>query len=326
MNTEEPRDILITNITMEYGDASHTRDMLKVELFRIFKERGYTNKYGQVENIRIPFDAKFRRFYYAHLTMCDVTTHPMLLEEIRRSRIIFGSEELVFSKAISYRPSRRHLETTRSSSSHISNDQYGYSDPDYYELKQDETRDRIELTRVDQEKKGSTSNSSFNISIARKRPREDNEIQIVDTKNVKDQQELFNTLQQENDELNFKNKMLKQEIEHAEYKLNNLRTRINHVETRERTISNSHEQWKQKELELRDRENALIHKEVELHVNSERKLKLIREAIETERKQLKQKEINIETRIRIEMYSKDIEILQSKLNDELNKLPKDQKE
>ena len=43
MNTEEPRDILITNITMEYGEASHTRDMLKVELFRIFKERGYTN-------------------------------------------------------------------------------------------------------------------------------------------------------------------------------------------------------------------------------------------------------------------------------------------
>ncbi len=120
--------------------------------------------------------------------------------------------------------------------------------------------------------------------------------------------------------------MLIQGIEHAEYKLDNLRTRINQVETRERTISNSHEQWKQKELELRDRENALIHKEVELHVNSERKLKLIREAIETERKQLKQKEINIETKIRIEMYSKDIEILQSKLNDELNKLPKDQKE
>ena len=78
MNTEEPRYILITNITMEYGEASHTRDMLKVELFRIFKERGYTSKYRQVENIRIPFDGKFHRYCYAHLTMCDVTTHPMI--------------------------------------------------------------------------------------------------------------------------------------------------------------------------------------------------------------------------------------------------------
>ena len=54
MDVEEPRDILITNITTEFGNAQHTREMLKVELFRIFKERGYTNKYGQVENIRIP--------------------------------------------------------------------------------------------------------------------------------------------------------------------------------------------------------------------------------------------------------------------------------
>jgi hypothetical protein len=81
-----------------------------MELFRIFKERGYTNKYGQVENIRIPFDAKLRKFYYAHLTMCDVNTHPMLLEDIRRTRIMFGNEQLVFSKAISYRPSRKQLE------------------------------------------------------------------------------------------------------------------------------------------------------------------------------------------------------------------------
>jgi hypothetical protein len=120
--------------------------------------------------------------------------------------------------------------------------------------------------------------------------------------------------------------MLKQEIEHEEYKLDNLLTRINHVDTGERRISNSHEQWKQKELEVRERENDLIHKEVELHVISERKLKKVKEEIETERKQLKQKEINIETRIRIEMYTKDIEIMQSKLYDEINKLPKDQKE
>jgi hypothetical protein len=47
---------------MEYGSASHTRDMLKVELFRIFKERGYTNKYGQVENIRIPLMLNLKDF------------------------------------------------------------------------------------------------------------------------------------------------------------------------------------------------------------------------------------------------------------------------
>ena len=181
-------------------------------------------KYGQVENIRIPFDAKFRRFYYAHLTMCDITTHPMLLEEIRRTRIIFGSEELVFSKAISYRPSRRHLETTRSSSSHISNDQYGYSDPDYYELKQDEVKDKID-PRVGQPK----TCSSVTGSLRLKRTREDDDIEWVDSKREKEQ---------DHDELNFKNKMLKQEIEHSENKLANLRTRIYQMETREAVISN----------------------------------------------------------------------------------------
>ena len=64
----------------------------------------------------------------------------MILEDIRRTRIMFGSEQLVFTKAISYRPSRRKLETARSSTSYSSNDPYVYSDPDYYEfgtLKQD---------------------------------------------------------------------------------------------------------------------------------------------------------------------------------------------
>jgi hypothetical protein len=40
MNTEEPRDILITNITMEYGEASYTRDMLKVNYFAYLKNVG----------------------------------------------------------------------------------------------------------------------------------------------------------------------------------------------------------------------------------------------------------------------------------------------
>jgi hypothetical protein len=118
--------------------------------------------------------------------------------------------------------------------------------------------------------------------------------------------------------------MLKQEIEHAENKLANLRTRINQMETREAVISN--EQWKQKESELRDRENALILKKVELHVENDRKLRLNREIMEKENRQLRQKEINIESRVRIDMYKHSIESLQSKLNEEINKLPKDQKE
>jgi hypothetical protein len=89
MESEEPRDILITNITREFGSAQHTRDMLKVEIFRIFKERGYSSKYGQVENIRIPFDGVFKKFYYAHLTMKNITTHTALLDNIRRSEIMF---------------------------------------------------------------------------------------------------------------------------------------------------------------------------------------------------------------------------------------------
>ncbi len=32
--------------------------------------------------------------------MCDVTTHPMLLDDLRRTSIVFGSEQLVFNKAI----------------------------------------------------------------------------------------------------------------------------------------------------------------------------------------------------------------------------------
>jgi hypothetical protein len=182
-----------------------------------------------VENIRIPFHGNFHRFYYAHLTMCDVTTHPMILEDIRRTRIMFGSEQLVFGKAISYRPSRRQLETARSSTSYSSNDSYVCSDPDYYEFgtfKQDETRSRSDVTRVRQKDKVTSTNGPFIRSFASKRPREDDEVQIVDIKSEIEQHEMYNAIQQEYDELNFKNKMLKQEIEHAEYKLDNLRAKI----------------------------------------------------------------------------------------------------
>ena len=59
MQPEDPRDILIKNVTREFGNAQKTREMLKIELFRVFRERGYSDAYGPVENIRIPFDGSF---------------------------------------------------------------------------------------------------------------------------------------------------------------------------------------------------------------------------------------------------------------------------
>ena len=104
-------------------------------------------------------------------------------------------------------------------------------------MKQNETRGR-------QKHKISSTNGPFIRSFASKRPREDDEVQIVEIKSEKEQREMYSARQQEYDELNFKNKMLKQEIEHAEYRLDNLRAKIEHVETRERTVANSYEQVK----------------------------------------------------------------------------------
>ena len=77
-------------------------------------------------------------------------------------------------------------------------------------------------------------------------------------------------------------------------------------------------------MALRDRENALIKKEVDLNLIGEKKIRIIRESIEEERKKLKQKEVDVKKRIRIKINSKDIEDLQSKLYDLVNKLRKDQ--
>jgi hypothetical protein len=77
-------------------------------------------------------------------------------------------------------------------------------------------------------------------------------------------------------------------------------------------------------MALRDRENTLIKKEVDLNLIGEKKIRIIRESIEEERKKLKQKEVDVKKRIRIKINSKDIEDLQSKLYDLVNKLRKDQ--
>ena len=52
-----------------------------------------------------------------------VDTRPALLDEIRRTTIMFSSDELLFSKAATYRPP-----PARSGNSNESNDLYEYHD------------------------------------------------------------------------------------------------------------------------------------------------------------------------------------------------------
>ena len=121
--------------------------------------------------------AKFKKFYYAHLTMKNVTTHSALLENIRRDEIIFGMEQLVFSRAMSYRPSRIKQSTAQSNSSQASNDAYEYQEPDSYEFdiaKQLEKR-RNESVQVRQEDRASRSDT-FNRLTKSKRLREDDDV------------------------------------------------------------------------------------------------------------------------------------------------------
>ena len=87
------------------------------------------------------------------------------------------------------------------------------------------------------------------------------------------------------------------------------------MEAREITINNIYEQVRKKEYALNEREDALIQKEADLNFNSERRIKTIREAMEQERKQLKQEEEDIETRIRVEVYTNVINELQKKVAD-----------
>jgi hypothetical protein len=189
---------------------------------RIFKERGYSNKYGQVENIRIPFDGVFKKFYYAHLTMKNTTTHTALQDYIRRSEIMFGSKQLVFSKAMSYRPSKtKQLEATLNSSSHTSNDPYQHQEVDWNEFgisKQMVKLDNCNTTCGSRESRVSSSSDSFICFNPTKRPRKDEIIIIKDEQEEKDD---YNYAKFEKfEELKFRNHMLKARNKHSQTKLN----------------------------------------------------------------------------------------------------------
>lgn len=109
----EYKDITVSNISGEFGDAQKTREMLKRYLFRVFAERELSTKYGRIENIRIPYDAfgKQSDKYYGFLTMQNIATHPQLLNDIQHMKFMFGEMELVFTMALSHRP-RLNIPTT----------------------------------------------------------------------------------------------------------------------------------------------------------------------------------------------------------------------
>ena len=138
--------------------------------------------------------------------MRNVNTHPALLEEIRRTTIMFGSDELLFSKAATYRPP-----PARSCYSNESNDLYEYHD-EYEEVSTFNQREACGKQTRPQDRASSTTNTYGNF-VASKRLRDDDDVQIV---KIKEEKEKNNTLIQENEELNFRNNMMKQRIEHAE--------------------------------------------------------------------------------------------------------------
>ena len=114
--TNEFKDITISNISGEFGDAQKTREMLKRQLFRQFAERELSTKYGKIENIRIAYDtfSTHADKYYGFLTMQNPANHPQLLNDIQHMTFMFGTMELVFTMALSHRP-RLQVTTTATS-------------------------------------------------------------------------------------------------------------------------------------------------------------------------------------------------------------------
>ena len=98
-------DILISNITTEYGDPRRTREAERLHLYDTFRMNKLTQKYGNIQNIRIPFE-KFNgteKHYYGFLSMANPASHEQLLNDLQHTIIRFGRNELFFSKATTYR-------------------------------------------------------------------------------------------------------------------------------------------------------------------------------------------------------------------------------
>ncbi len=85
----EFKDITISNISGEFGDAQKTREMLKRQLFRQFAEKELSTKSGKIENIRIPYDtfSTHADKYYGFLTMQNPANHPQLLNDIQHIHV-----------------------------------------------------------------------------------------------------------------------------------------------------------------------------------------------------------------------------------------------
>ena len=86
------------------------------------------------------------------------------------------------------------------------------------------------------------------------------------------------------------------------------------METCATNVANSMIQIKLKERPLKEKELFLIQKEADLNFDSERKIRNMSEAIEQERKQLKQLEAEVEVRVRRNFYSKQREELHLELD------------
>ena len=86
------------------------------------------------------------------------------------------------------------------------------------------------------------------------------------------------------------------------------------METRETNVANSMIQIKLKERALKEKELFLIQKEADLNFDSERNIRNMSEAIEQERKQLKQLEAEVEVRVRRNFYNKQMEELHLELD------------
>ena len=70
-------DILISNITSEYGDPRRTREAIRLHLYDTFRINKLTQKYGNVKNIGIRLE-KFNgkeKSYYGFLSMVNPGCH-----------------------------------------------------------------------------------------------------------------------------------------------------------------------------------------------------------------------------------------------------------
>ena len=103
---EKPQyDILISNISKEFGSATTTREKLKQFLISEFVCKNLIIKYSKIHSIRMPFGQEWKQqqYYFGFLTMVNTDVHDKLLMELNEQQLIFGDVMLKFDKAATYR-------------------------------------------------------------------------------------------------------------------------------------------------------------------------------------------------------------------------------